>query len=146
MPVRCLAVLLAALAPLLAGCGGGKDTEHAAFADSLNAICRAGNARLLRLRQPTTPAEIPGFAHDAVAIIAGESRALRRLRAPADQRANLRAALDVLRRQAAAADELATAGAGGDTTRIEAINKQNAALHRQGQKLARKMGAKDCAR
>jgi hypothetical protein len=138
-------LLVAIVVLVVAGCGGKKDTEHMAFANSLNAICREDNAKLRRLVEPTTAAEIPPYVNGAIAIIKGEARKLSRLKAPSDQRQNLAAALAVLGQQVDAARQMAVAGSSGDTAAINTINKTINSLHGKGQALAKKMGAKDCS-
>jgi len=40
-------------------CGGGKDSKHKAFANSLNAICKDENAKLAKLKTPAVASQIP---------------------------------------------------------------------------------------
>jgi hypothetical protein len=140
----CLAAAIAVL--VLAGCGGGKDPAHEAFSESLNAICRDDDAKLAQIAEPTTAAEIPTYVNSAIRVIRDESRRIARLDPPADQKANVRTALSILDQQVAAAQEMSSAGVTGDTAQINQINKSINRLHSQGQAIARKLGAKDCAR
>jgi hypothetical protein len=118
-------LLVAIVLVALAGCGGGKDAQHKAFASSLNAICRDVNG--------------------AIAVIEDEARRIGRLKVPSDQKANVTGALAVLRDQVDAARAMAAAGSSGDTAAIDAINKRINSLHSKGQALTEKMGAKDCS-
>jgi hypothetical protein len=138
-------LLVAIVLVALAGCGGGKDAQHKAFASSLNAICRDDDAKLRRLTEPTTAAEIPPYVNGAIAVIQDEARRIGRLKAPSDQKANVTGALAVLSDQVDAARAMAAAGSSGDTAAIDAINKRINSLHSKGQALTETMGAKDCS-
>jgi len=140
----CVAAGLAIL--VLAGCGGGKDPADKAFADHLNEICIAGETRLAKLVEPTSAADIAPYANAAIRVIRSEASRMAKLDAPSDQKANLRTALTILDQQVAAAQDMARAGVIGDTAQINEINKTIDRLHSQGQAIARKLGAKDCAR
>jgi hypothetical protein len=140
----CLAAAIAVL--VLAGCGGGKDPADKAFADQLNSICLAGEARLAKLVEPTTAAEIAPYATGAIRVIRSERAQIAKLDAPGDKKASVRTALSILDQQVAAAQSMAQAGVTGDTVQINEINKAINRLHGQGQAIARKLGAKDCAR
>jgi hypothetical protein len=140
----CLAAAIAVL--VLAGCGGGKDPADKAFADQLNSICLAAEARLAKLVEPTTAAEIAPYATGAIRVIRSERAQIAKLDAPGDKKASVRTALSILDQQVAAAQSMAQAGVTGDTVQINEINKAINRLHGQGQAIARKLGAKDCAR
>ena len=45
-----------------------------------------------------------------------------------------------------AAQQMSAAAASGDTAKVQTIIKQNSGLHGQGQKLAKKIGASECAK
>jgi hypothetical protein len=140
----CLAAAVAIL--VLAGCGGGKDPADKAFADQLNSICLDSEAKLAKLVEPTSAAEIAPYANGAIRVIRAEASRIAKLDAPSDQKANLHTALSILDQQVAAAQDMARAGVAGDTAQINEINKAISRLHGQGQAIARKLGAKDCAR
>jgi len=131
----------------LAGCGGGgKDSAHKAFTKSLNAICKDDNAKLAKIKGPSTATQIPAYVQAAIPIIQDEAARLAKVSTPSDQKANLTAAAGVLARQIAAAQQMSAAAASGDTARVQSIIKQNSGLHGQGQRLAKAIGASECAK
>jgi hypothetical protein len=145
-PIRLGAAGAAIVALALAGCGGGKDSTHKAFANSLNAICKEDNAKLAKIKSPATATQIPAYVSAAIPIIQDEATRLAKIIPPTDQKANLTAATTVLAQQIAAAQQMSAAAASGDTAKVQAIIKQNSGLHGQGQKLAKKIGASECAK
>ncbi|MCW3063381.1 MAG: hypothetical protein JWN32_553 [Solirubrobacterales bacterium] len=130
----------------LAGCGGGKDSTHKAFADSLNTICKQENVKLAKVKAPSTTAGIPAYVGAAVPIIQDEIAQLQKVSTPADQKTNLTGATTYLTQQVTAAQQMSAAAASGDSAKVKSIIHQNSLLHGNAQKLAKKMGASDCAK
>jgi hypothetical protein len=145
-PIRLSAAGAAIVVLALAGCGGGKDSKHKAFASSLNAICKDDNAKLAKIKSPSTATQIPAYVQAAILIIQDEATRLAKISPPSDQAANLTAAKSILAKQITAAQQMSAAAASGDTAKVQAIIKQNSGLHDQGQKLAKKIGASECAK
>jgi hypothetical protein len=144
--IRLGATGAAVVALALAGCGGGKDSAHKAFANSLNTICKEDNAKLAKIKSPGTATQIPAYVQAAIPIIQDEATRLAKVSTPADQKANLTAATGILAQQITAAQQMSAAAASGDTAKVQSIIKQNSGLHGQGQKLAKKIGASECAK
>jgi hypothetical protein len=130
----------------LAGCGGGKDSAHKAFAKQLDAICKDDNAKLAKLKIPAKASDIPAYVSAAVPIVQDEATRLGQLKAPSDQKANVTAAKGILAKQVSVAQRMAGLAASGDTAGIQKLINQNSNLHSDGQKLAKKMGSKECAK
>jgi hypothetical protein len=130
----------------LAGCGGGKDAKHKDFANALNAICKEENAKMAKVKAPSTTAAIPAFVSTAVPIIQDEITRLSAVPAPSDQKANLTGATAVLTQQITYAQQMSAAAASGDSAKVKSVIHQNGLLHKKGQKLAQKTGASECAK
>jgi hypothetical protein len=130
----------------LAGCGGGKDSAHKAFASQLDAICKQDNAKLAKLTIPQKASDIPAYVSAAIPIVQDESTRLGQLKAPADQQANVQQAQGILAKQVSVARQMSGLAASGDNAGIQRLINQNSGLHTQAQKLAKKMGSKECAK
>jgi len=81
----------------------------------------------------------------AIPIVQDEITRISAVSAPSDQVANVAKAKAVLAKQVTVAAAVSLA-ASGDTARIRATIKTNGTLHSDGQKVAKKMGASECAK
>jgi hypothetical protein len=140
------AVGVAIIALAVAGCGGGKDSAHKAFASQLDAICKDENAKLGKLKVPQKASDIPAYVSGAVPIVQNESTRVGALSAPADQKANVTQAESLLGKQVSVAQQMSGLAASGDTAGIQKLINQNSGLHQSLQQLAKKMGSKECAK
>ena len=140
------AVGAAITALALAGCGGGKDSAHKAFASQLDAICKEDNGKLAKLTIPQKASDIPAYVAGAIPIVQDESTRVAALSAPADQKANVTQAQSLLAQQVSVARQMSGLAASGDTAGIQRLISQNSGLHTNLTKLAKKMGSKECAK
>jgi hypothetical protein len=144
--VRRLAPLaLAFLAASACGGSGGR-LSHAQLVQRANAICQKFNQQLKALPQPTNPLEIGAYIKKAVPLEQVALTSLRKLKPSKSDEADYKLFVAQVQRETTLAqDELVPATqAPSNPRRVRFILTKLAAMDRQGNALANKLGLTVC--
>jgi hypothetical protein len=143
--VRKLAVLAAIV--VVAGCSGddGGGTTRGEWAAEANQVCRAYGRRIAALGTPTTPAGAEGFIRRAIPIAREEVVKLRELDAPEADAAKIDRMLDQVEQGIGALQGVLSARAGGDQAAVDEATQRGRRASDASNRIARELGASECA-
>jgi hypothetical protein len=144
-----LIVLLPVLAvALVAGCGGGgggSTLSHDAFVKQANTICAHYNAKTAHLGVPTSFDDIVAYARKLQPIARDAVGRFKKLKPPAEDRANWEAFAKSGDKLIAAAEELEQAGKNKDSAELQRLLSEAHSRSAESKRIANAMGTPACA-
>ena len=147
LPFR-YAVVLAAVAVAVAGCGESKGSDRLSKEDYLkraDAVCTAYDHRLEELPEPKTIEGVVTLADEAKPVAERGLAELRKLRPPADLQEDVDAWLALNQANVDAIDDLRKAAAASDEAAARAVSQRAVENERKADALAKRIGLEECA-
>jgi hypothetical protein len=143
-----VAIILPVVAALIAGCGGGENSDRlsaAEFRQQANAICDKYDAKIAAIGTPTSPEDIPEFVEKGIPLIEQGLAELRALNPPEDLEADYDRMLDETAKAIPAARKLADAAAKQDAAAVQEALQAGNEADAESDRLATKLGLDRCA-
>ena len=142
------AVVLAAVAVGVAGCGESKGSDRLSKEDYLkraDAVCTAYDHRLEELPEPKTIEGVVTLADEAKPVAERGLAELRKLRPPTDLQEDVDAWLALNQANVDAIDDLRKAAAASDEAAARAVSQRAVENERKADALAKRIGLEECA-
>jgi hypothetical protein len=139
--------VVAALAVLAAGCGGGggERLSRDVFVKKADAVCREVTRKRRALPVPTSIAGIPGYVDRALPLLDGARSDLRALRPPTELEDEVASWLDAIGQERDTLSDLRAAAKERNAPKVRAIGSKGTAIEQRARARARAIGLVDCA-
>lgn len=131
---------------LAAGCGGGSRLSKSDFDAKANAICKRFTAKINAVPAPKSIEQVPAYVGEVEPFIERGVDEIASLKPPHDLQAIYDRWLGTQREALTQADELRRAAERNDLAAVNRTIKALDARNKQGNRLARELGADVCAK